>query len=55
MNITPNDPRDPEFLRQAEAVRQKFARQLLEDNDLLLLACEEISRTFTREEMRYSG
>jgi hypothetical protein len=55
MNIIPCDPRDPEFLRRTEAVRQKSGRQLLDDNDLLLLACEEISRTFTREEIRYSA
>lgn len=54
MNIIPNDPRDPEFLRQTDTARHKSGRELLDDKDLLLLACEEILRTFTREEIRYS-
>ena len=39
MNIIPNDPRDPEFLRQTDTARHKSGRELLDDKDLLLLAC----------------
>ena len=55
MNTIPNDPRDPEFLGLAEAATRKSGHVLLDDTDLLLLACEEISRTFTREEIGYAS
>lgn len=49
----PGDPRDAAFLREAESARERIGRGPLTDDDLIILACEEISRTCTREELRY--
>ena len=48
-----NDPRDPELIKTVEAISGKCARTLLSDEELLLLACEELSRTTTYEELQY--
>jgi hypothetical protein len=48
-----NDPRNPELLKMVEAISGKCARALLSDEELLLLACEELSRTTTYEELQY--
>jgi len=54
MTNTPIDYRNSEFLREFENVRRKAGKQPLDASDLLVLACEEISRTYTREEVRYA-
>jgi hypothetical protein len=51
----PNDPRDAAFLQRVKKVQERIGRELLTDDDLIVLACEEISRTFTREEKQYNG
>jgi hypothetical protein len=48
------DPRDPAFLRLIKETKEQAGRVLLTDDNLLVLACEEISRTFTREEKHYT-
>ncbi|NLG18699.1 MAG: hypothetical protein GX556_15325 [Fibrobacter sp.] len=48
------DSRSDDFIRVVEAVRKKEGNQLLTDDDLIILAAEEISRTFTHEEKNYS-
>ena len=49
------DPRDQAFLHAVDLVTRKMGRQCLTDDDLLLLACEEISRTVTHEEKHYQA
>jgi hypothetical protein len=49
------DLRDPAFLRELERINAKKGRKVLTDEELLFLACEEISRTRTREEIGYSN
>ncbi|MCU0610091.1 MAG: hypothetical protein MUF22_10040 [Chitinispirillaceae bacterium] len=54
-NLNPSDPPDFAFIRLVNETRQKIGRQQLDDNDLVILACEEISRTFTHEEKNYAA
>jgi hypothetical protein len=49
------DPRDPAFLKSVDAVTRKMGKKQLDDGDLALLACEEISRTVTHEEKNYQA
>ncbi len=43
-----------ETFRQAiKKVKEKLGVQLLSDDDILMLACEEIARTYGREEKGY--
>jgi hypothetical protein len=49
----PPDPRDPAFLESVDVVTRKMGKKPLDDDDLILLACEEISRTVTHEEKNY--
>ncbi|MBN1128352.1 MAG: hypothetical protein JXA71_05165 [Chitinispirillaceae bacterium] len=51
----PVDPRDPVFLQSVDAVSRKMGKTLLQDHDLVLIACEEISRTVTHEEKNYQA
>jgi hypothetical protein len=51
----PPDPRDPVFLESVDVVTRKMGKKPLEDDDLVLLACEEISRTVTHEEKNYQA
>jgi hypothetical protein len=51
----PADPRDPAFLKSVDAITRKMGKKPLDDDDLILLACEEISRTFTHEEKKYQA
>jgi hypothetical protein len=51
----PSDPRDTEFLKAVDTVTRKMGKKLLTDDDLILLACEEISRTVTHEEKNYQA
>lgn len=55
MTNIPADYRNAEFLREFEKVRQKQGKQALDDGDMILLACEELSRSYTREEIRYAN
>ena len=48
-----SDPRDPVFLKSVDMVTRKMGKRQLDDDDLVLLACEEISRTVTHEEKNY--
>jgi hypothetical protein len=48
-----SDPRDPDFLSAVDAVTRKMGKQPLSDEDFILLAGEEISRTVTHEEKEY--
>ncbi len=48
-----NDPRNPDLLNAVTVISGKCARTLLSDEELLLLACEELSRTTTYEELQY--
>jgi hypothetical protein len=48
------DDRNPEFVDQSGRIREKCGTELLSDDELLLLACEEISRTTTYRELGYS-
>lgn len=50
-----NDPRDAAFLLKVKNVQDRIGRELLTDDDLIVLATEEISRTYTREEKQYKG
>jgi hypothetical protein len=45
--------RDVSFLQTVEALRARLGSLMLGDDDLLLLAYEEISRTTTYEEQAY--
>ena len=54
MTSIPADYRNTEFLAEFQKVKQKAGKQPLDDGDLLMLAGEEISRTYTREEVRYA-
>jgi hypothetical protein len=51
----PSDPRDTEFLKAVDTVTRKMGKKPLDDDDLVLLACEEISRTVTHEEKDYQA
>jgi hypothetical protein len=42
-----------EFARYIEEIQKKTGTELLSDDDLLVLAAEQISRTFTYEERGY--
>jgi hypothetical protein len=42
-----------DFLRTIETIEKKIGITLLSDNDLLVLACNEISKTYTRDEKDY--
>jgi hypothetical protein len=56
MNQTsPPDPRDPAFLKIVSTIQSRIGRIALSDEDLMRLAVEEISRTFTREEKHYDA
>ncbi|MBN2038245.1 MAG: hypothetical protein JW768_16000 [Chitinispirillaceae bacterium] len=50
-----DDPRDPLFLKSVDSVRRTMGKRPLEDDDLFLLACESISRTYTYEERNYGS
>jgi hypothetical protein len=43
-----------DFLRTIEAIQKKIGTTLLSDNDLLMLACYEISKSYTRDEKNYT-
>ena len=46
---------DPETLAQAVCViGNKTGKEKLTDDDLLILACAEIARTYTRDEKGYT-
>ena len=49
-----NDIRDPQFLAWYKSVQQKKMKSELTDEDLLVCACEEISRSYTHQEKNYS-
>ncbi len=49
-----SESRSDDFNKVVEEVRKKEGHQLLNDDDLIILAAEEISRTFTHEEKNYS-
>ena len=49
------DLRNPDFLRTVDKVKQAIGRRPLSDDELVALACEEISRTYTHEEKRYTA
>ena len=49
------DPRDPAFLQSVKMVWDRIGREILTDEDLIVLAGEEISRTCTREEKQYNS
>jgi hypothetical protein len=51
--INNNGPRDQAFLAEVEKVKRRIGERELDDRDLVVLACEEISRTYTREEKKY--
>jgi hypothetical protein len=44
-----------QFLEAVAIALSKAGRTVLGDDDLLLLACEEISRTTTYEELNYTS
>lgn len=48
------DPRDPAFLQRVQNIRERAGREILTDEELIVLASEEISRTCTREEQQYN-
>jgi hypothetical protein len=48
------DPRRPAFLQKVKTAQDSIGRRLLTDEEVLLLAAEEISRTSTREEKNYN-
>jgi hypothetical protein len=50
-----NDTRDPEFLREIDKVKSTIGKSPLSDDELIFLACEEISRTYTHEEKKYQA
>jgi hypothetical protein len=51
----PVDSRDPSFLEMVKKTRDRAGRELLNEEDLIVLATEEISRTFTRQEKQYNS
>jgi hypothetical protein len=51
----PNDTRDPEFLREIDKVKSAIGKRPLSDDELIVLAGEEISRTYTHEEKKYKA
>lgn len=42
-----------EFAGKLKAVKRKMGKELLSDDDLFVLACEKIARTYTYEEKGY--
>ena len=45
----------PETLQPAvDKVKEKVGKKLLNDDDILVLACAEIARTYSREEKGYA-
>lgn len=54
MNSNGNDT-DNDFKLNIENIRAKEGRMLLSDSDLIALAADEISRTYTYEEKQYSA
>jgi hypothetical protein len=47
-------PEPSETLQQAaENVKEKIGTRPLSDDEILVLACEEIARTYSREEKGY--
>jgi hypothetical protein len=42
------------FSRSVEAVENKIGKTLLSEEDLLMLSCREIAKSFTREEKDYA-
>jgi hypothetical protein len=45
----------PETFQQAvDKVKEKVGKELLTDDDVLVLACAEIARTYSREEKGYT-
>jgi hypothetical protein len=52
--MTPHtDPRDPAFLREVAAIKAAIGRRPLSEDEMVVLACEEISRTYTHDEKSY--
>lgn len=51
----PADPRDPAFLKIVSQTQSRIGREVLSDEDLIVLAGEDISRTWTREERHYDA
>jgi hypothetical protein len=52
--VTPQtDPRDPAFVREVAAIKETLGRRPLTEDELIVLACEEISRTYTHDEKSY--
>jgi hypothetical protein len=47
-----NDPN--EYQRALTRVEEKIGKTMLTDEDLLMLACREISKTYTRDEKNYT-
>jgi hypothetical protein len=43
-----------DFKRTLTKVEEKIGKTLLIDEDFLLLACSEISKTYTRDEKNYT-
>ena len=54
MNSKKNDT-DNTFRLYLENIRAKEGRIILSDSDLIALAADEISRTYTYEEKQYSA
>jgi len=51
----PSDLRDPLFLETVDKITRNMGKKSLDDDDIVLLACEEISRTVTHEEKNYQA
>ena len=47
-----NDTDD--FAKKSACVEEKIGKVLLTDDDLIVLACREIAKTYTRDEKNYS-
>jgi hypothetical protein len=50
-----NENNSDSLLKAVEEIRKKEGRIRLSDMDLIVLAADEISRTFTYEEKNYSA
>jgi hypothetical protein len=47
------EDRHPDFCAKVKSAQQKKGASLLSDEELLLLACDALSRTFTYDEKDY--
>lgn len=54
MIVTPVDHQVMSFEGVVGTVKDRFGKTLLSDDDLAILTCEEIARTYTRDEKNYS-